>query len=992
MTPQRWTRIKEIFEAALEIDSSQRSSFLHRACAGDEQMRLEVASLLAAHADASNLLPTDRQPPLLGEPQYSAGTLLGGRFRILRFLGRGGMGEVYAAWDEDVRQNVAIKTLVPQISRDQVAISRLRSEIQNARKVTHPNVCRVFDLVRDAKPDQDYFLLTMELVEGETLAALLKRDGPLPIAAALHVARQLANALDAAHIVGVIHRDFKTGNILLDQAGGGPIRAVVTDFGLARDVLAGTPGGETLTASGLLVGTPAYMAPELLNGALAGTASDIYSFGIVVHEIVTGGRPHPGSTVRLPAAYGKPWVAAIQRCIDPDPQQRFHSAGQAVAAIEGRSRREWFLLPGLRSMIVAGVIALLLLAAASALRFGKRGAPPQAGAEILLADVKNVTTDAELDASTELFRSELQQSAQFRLWDRRHLSTVFQRMKQADGTKLAGSVAREVAYREGVPLIVSSSITPVGDEISVDVLLEQLESGSPNVRTRWSKGFRAAGKSDIGGAVREACVWLRRTLGERPETIAAHDRPPEDVTTHDWRALAAYAQAERFQAERQSDSAVQILNAAVLFDPHFALAYMRLGDILTANRQQADGLRYWRQAIAEADHGRLTRYEELRLRGLYSGDTWDWPAYEAAFAEMEKEFPYDWLASFYLGDALGHRGRGRDSLAAFLRASGKTKNSVPLADNLGSTYLILGDYGAVDREEAELSKLGAGAQARLLSGRSLFARADFSGALQTLRGIEASADGLTFSRARWLEAAALAEMGMNAEAERTLRESGREDEIAGLPDAHAEKLAGLAYLRMQADDLAAAREFIRLAAATARSPYQLVPIGVLAARLREVELSQNIVARIAVAAPDSVLAQNGTLVITGELQLARGSVQDALNDLEKWDRLESARRPRTSLARALERAGRLGDAVVLYARDSDIARLSRFGSGAEAIYPGFFTDTLLDLGRAAERAGDRIQAKGALQEYLKRRATAGLDTSGTQMARILLKRISAKEN
>jgi len=991
MTPERWTRIKEIFEAALEIESSRRSAFLDQACGGDEQMRLEVASLLAAHADASNVLPTDRQPPLSGEPQYSAGTLLSGRFRILRFLGRGGMGEVYAAWDEDVRQKVAVKTLLPQISRDPLAISRLRSEMQNARKVTHPNVCRVFDLVRDAKPDQDYFLLTMELVEGETLAARLKRDGPLPVATALHVARQLANALDAAHLVGVIHRDFKTGNILLDPTGGGPPRAVVTDFGLARDVLAGTPGGETLTASGLLVGTPAYMAPEILNGAPASTASDIYSFGIVLNEIATGERPLPGSPVHVPAAYGRRWPAVIQQCVDADPQRRFRSAGQAVAAVEGRSQKEWSFSTGPRRKVLAGVVALMILAAAMALKFGKRDSPPPAGAEILLADVKNLTADPELDASIELFRSQLQQSAQFRLWDRRHLSSVFQRMKQADGTKLAGGVAREVAYREGVPLIVSSSITPVGDEISVDVLLEQLESGSPNVRTRWSKGFRAGGKTEVGSAVREACVWLRRTLGERPEKIASHDRPPEDVTTHDWRALAAYVQAERFQAERQSDSAVQILHAAVLFDPHFALAYMRLGDILTANRQQAEGLRYWRQAIAEANHGRLTRYEELRLRGLYAGDTWDWPAYEAAFAEMEKEFPYDWLASFYLGDALGHRGRSRDSVAAFLRAASKTHGSVPLADNLGSTYLILGDYPAVDREGSELSKLGADAQARLLQGRSLFARADFAGALRTLRGIEASAD-VTYSRARWLQAAALAEMGLNADAERMLKESGREDEIAGLPDAHAEKLAGLAYLRMQANDLPAAREFIRLAAATARSPYQLVPIGILAARLRETGLAQNIVARIAAAAPESALAENGSLVIAGELQLARGSVQDALNDLEKWDRLESARRPRSSLTRALERAGRVGDAVVLYARDSDIPRLSRFGSGAEAIYPGFFTDTLLDLGRTAERAGDKIQARGALQEYLRRRVPAGFDTPGIQMARILLKRISAKEN
>ena len=413
---------------------------------------------------------------------------------------------------------------------------------------------------------------------------------------------------------------------------------------------------------------------------------------------------------------------------------------------------------------------------------------------MLLSDISNLTPDSDISAATEIFRTQLQQSAYLNVWDRRRLSAVFQKMGRASSGQLNAMLAREVAFREGVPLVVSATVAPVGDQFTVSILLEALEPGSPNVRTRWSQSFPATGKDQLLDAIHEACVWLRRKVGEQQVDIAAHDRPPEDVTTTSWQALARYWEAEQFQAARQSDKAIQMLKVAVTFDPHFALGYMRLGDILMATRQEDQGIHYWRQALAEAGRGHLTRHEELRVTGLYDADTWDWAGYEASFAQMEKEFPYDWLASFYLGDAYRNRGRLPEAIQAFERAMVKTKDSIPLADNLGTVAMEINDAARLRRETERLRRLGHPEFADQIEGEAKFAAADFAGALDIFRRVEGAGNPESASRAAWFEAAALAETGSVPAAEDILKKGIAKDAERGLPDAEIEKrLAARVY-------------------------------------------------------------------------------------------------------------------------------------------------------------------------------------------------------
>lgn len=293
-------------------------------------------------------------------PTLEPGQVVAGRFRVVRLLARGGMGEVYEVEDQELGSRVALKTLRPDLADDPLALERFRREVQLARQVTHRNVCRLFDLVHHHDVDaagkpRAVLGLTMELLEGETLGERLMRHGPMAPEQALPIIRQMTAALAAAHRVGVVHRDFKSGNVILvpPEPTGAPGRVVVTDFGLAYQVAGPGSGSPPLTAANMVVGTADYMAPEQAQGREATPASDIYALGVVIYEMVTGQRPHDAATpmatllrrLREPPPSARErcpdlelrWDAVIRRCLKVDPLERFASAGEVLAALEGRS-------------------------------------------------------------------------------------------------------------------------------------------------------------------------------------------------------------------------------------------------------------------------------------------------------------------------------------------------------------------------------------------------------------------------------------------------------------------------------------------------------------------------------------------------------------------------------------------------------------------------------------------------------------------------------
>jgi serine/threonine-protein kinase len=330
MDSKRWQQIGQLYHAALEREPKDRAAFLAEACQSDDELRREVESLLAQKDWSSGALmnrpawqavtdlsgdSTATQPgetALLGFPP---GTILAQRYRIVNLLGQGGMGEVYRADDLLLGQPVALKFLPRAASSDAGLLARFRNEVRMARQVAHPNVCRVYDIGEA----EGLTYLTMEYVDGEDLASLLRRIGKLPQDKALEVARKLCAGLAAAHDKGVIHRDLKPSNIMLD--GKGQVR--ITDFGLA---------GVAEQIRDLRSGTPAYMAPEQLVGREVTPRSDVYALGLVLHELFTGKRP--SRETRNPEL--DPVVErVILRCLEEDPSMRPATALSVAAALPG---------------------------------------------------------------------------------------------------------------------------------------------------------------------------------------------------------------------------------------------------------------------------------------------------------------------------------------------------------------------------------------------------------------------------------------------------------------------------------------------------------------------------------------------------------------------------------------------------------------------------------------------------------------------------------
>jgi serine/threonine protein kinase/tetratricopeptide (TPR) repeat protein/TolB-like protein len=297
--------------------------------------------------------------PAFNIPPHAAfqpNQVLAGRFKVIRFIARGGMGEVYEAEDEELNERVAVKTARFDSSQSAQQIERFRREIQLARKVTHPNVCRTFDVFRHgttplgAAPSQ-ILIVSMELLSGETLDRRVRGGGELSTADALPIVLQMCAGLGAAHRVGVTHRDFKSANVMLVPGKAGEsTRAVVTDFGLAH---AEERAEHTLTQPGDIVGTPSYMSPEQIEGGAITPATDIYALGIVIYEMLTGKLPfaadtplatamkrlnEPAPHVRsmLPNIDAK-WDVVIARCLERQPSQRFASTDEIARALQGEA-------------------------------------------------------------------------------------------------------------------------------------------------------------------------------------------------------------------------------------------------------------------------------------------------------------------------------------------------------------------------------------------------------------------------------------------------------------------------------------------------------------------------------------------------------------------------------------------------------------------------------------------------------------------------------
>jgi eukaryotic-like serine/threonine-protein kinase len=353
MTPERWQQVSRIYHGALAHDAGERASFLREACRDDEALRQEVESLLAQPASAEDLLAEPvlaMVPRLVDDPAEP--TLTGqrlGAYHMLELLGVGGMGQVYRARDTKLGRDVAIKVLPPLFAADPERLSRFDREARLLASLNHPHIAAIYGF----EETSGVHALVLELVEGPTLAERLQR-GPLPITEALAIARQIADALEAAHERRVVHRDLKPQNIKVKPDG----TVKVLDFGLAKAMVAaandadGPPASTTLTdgtRDGIILGTTRYMSPEQSRGHAVDRRTDIWAFGCVLYEMLTGHPSFAGETISdtlaavlkqepdwqaLPAGTPPDIRSLLRRCLKKDPVDRLHDIADARIEIQ----------------------------------------------------------------------------------------------------------------------------------------------------------------------------------------------------------------------------------------------------------------------------------------------------------------------------------------------------------------------------------------------------------------------------------------------------------------------------------------------------------------------------------------------------------------------------------------------------------------------------------------------------------------------------------
>ncbi len=352
-SPQRMQQIQEIFHATLERKLEERDTFLQRACADDPALQNEVAALLAAHADADSFLQapayepaTQHQAETATQIQMTPVRRTVSHYEILSLLGKGGMGEVYLAADQSLGRKAALKILPARYTTDADLVHRFEREAKAASALNHPNILTVYEIGRT---DDSHFIAT-EFIAGETLRQRLKRTR-LPLPEALDIALQIAAALKAAHEAGIIHRDIKPENIMLRPDG----YVKVLDFGLAKLIEATSNPDEATTQTGMILGTPSYMSPEQARGQKVDHHTDIWSFGVVLHELVSGTRPFGGDTqadlmvailqhppATLPSHLPEQLQTIITRALVKDPQHRYASVNEVIEDLKTLRRKVEF--------------------------------------------------------------------------------------------------------------------------------------------------------------------------------------------------------------------------------------------------------------------------------------------------------------------------------------------------------------------------------------------------------------------------------------------------------------------------------------------------------------------------------------------------------------------------------------------------------------------------------------------------------------------------
>ncbi len=645
------------------------------------------------------------------------GSIFAGRYQIIEELGKGGMGKVYKVLDKEIEEKVALKLLNPEVAGDERTIQRFREELKLARKISHRNVCRMFDLSREG----GNYYITMEYVPGEDLKSSIRRMGPLSAGKAIFIAKQVCEGLAEAHRLGIVHRDLKPHNIMIDREG----NARIMDFGIARSLKK-----KGVTDTGVIIGSPEYMSVEQVEGKEVDQRSDIYSLGIVLYEMLTGTVPFDGDTplsiavkhtTQSPAdprqintQIPEDLSRVVLKCMKKERQRRYQSAEELLDQLSNMERdfptterilprgkpstsKELTVTFGLKKPFVRALLLVVFMLVGAILW----RVLPEKGAVPISADKPSVavlrfqnssgdeSVDSWGDGLSELLSADLRQSKYLRVLSGDKICGILKRLGILQANKYSSGDLKALATQGRVDYILKGSFFRTDKNFIIIAMVQEPHSGSV-ISTRRAECRR---EEEIPAVMDELTRNIKLDLNLSSDQISSDsDRKLARIVTGSPEAYKCYIEGWKNDLNRgDASKTIEFMKKATAVDPEFAMAYKAMAGAYGQMDSIAQMWSFLQKAL-ELKH-RLSLREFYIIQGkLYgiSEETYD----EAikAYSKLLKVYPEDWDGNFNLGLLCQDLEQWDEAIERFQVPIANNEESSEPYTNQAEAYMAKGMY------------------------------------------------------------------------------------------------------------------------------------------------------------------------------------------------------------------------------------------------------------------------------------------------------------